>query len=178
MQVGLEYLEDWELYRRVLVEGICRARQSVWIATANLKDVRVPGPVGFRPIAFQFAQLCAGGVEVRVLHGSGPSEAFLHSFRESGLNSENLFAARRCPRVHLKAVLIDMQQLYLGSANITGAGLGAKSEDRRNFEIGILTADPVLIDRVASLFRVIWDGKMCEGCGRRNICYCPLEQMA
>ena len=31
---------------------------------------------------------------------------------------------RQCPRVHLKTIIVDGEQLYLGSANLTGAGLG------------------------------------------------------
>ncbi len=46
---------------------------------------------------------------------------------------------RRCPRLHAKAVIIDCRAMYLGSANLTGAGLGAKADKRRNFEMGIWT---------------------------------------
>ena len=38
--------------------------------------------------------------------------------------------------------------MYLGSANLTGAGLGAKADGRRNFEMGIWTESPALIDAV------------------------------
>lgn len=32
-----------------------------------------------------------------------------------------------------------MDTAYIGSANLTGAGIGMKSAQRRNFEAGILT---------------------------------------
>jgi phosphatidylserine/phosphatidylglycerophosphate/cardiolipin synthase-like enzyme len=44
-----------------------------------------------------------------------------------------------CPRVHLKSLIIDGRFAYVGSANLTGAGMGAKSDRRRNFESGIIT---------------------------------------
>ena len=82
---------------------------------------------------------------------------------------------RRCPRTHFKAAIVDGQRLYLGSANLTGAGLGAKSAGRRNFEVGLVTDDPALVDAVADLFEAIWSGAMCKRCQRQNFCPAPLE---
>lgn len=82
---------------------------------------------------------------------------------------------RRCPRTHFKAAVVDGQQVYLGSANLTGAGLGAKSGSRRNFEIGLLSDDPALVDAVADLFEAIWSGAMCRDCDRTDYCPEPLE---
>ena len=53
---------------------------------------------------------------------------------------------RQCPRVHLKLIAVDGSSLYLGSANFTGAGLGAKGDGRRNFEMGIVTDDEGMLD--------------------------------
>jgi phosphatidylserine/phosphatidylglycerophosphate/cardiolipin synthase-like enzyme len=85
---------------------------------------------------------------------------------------------RRCPRVHQKTILADGKLLYIGSANLTGAGVGAKSENRRNFEVGIITDEPAMIDRADSLFELIWCGDMCLKCGRKSVCPCPLESPA
>jgi phosphatidylserine/phosphatidylglycerophosphate/cardiolipin synthase-like enzyme len=86
------------------------------------------------------------------------------------------FEMRLCPRVHLKMVAVDGTYLYLGSANFTGAGLGAKGEGRRNFEMGIATDDDVLLDRAQERFDAIWSGRMCKGCRLRSICPKPLDQ--
>jgi phosphatidylserine/phosphatidylglycerophosphate/cardiolipin synthase-like enzyme len=82
---------------------------------------------------------------------------------------------RQCPRVHFKAVVIDGAQLYLGSANWTGAGLGAKGEGRRNFELGFVTADDLLLDQVQSLYEEVWRGARCAGCRLRQDCPGPLD---
>ena len=177
MDGNLRYIENEELFDTVVLDGILKARRSVLIATANLKDLHVPSRGKYRSIAYEYAVLCEGGVEVNILHGGVPSEPFLHSFKDSGLSNEKLFTARRCPRVHFKAVIMDANTLYLGSANMTGAGLGAKSETRRNFETGVLTTDTEMIERVTSLFQEIWEGRKCNSCGRHNVCYCPLEEM-
>ena len=65
--------------------------------------------------------------------------------------------------------------MYLGSANLTGAGLGAKSQRRRNFEAGIWTDELRLIDPVTDMLDSIWTGRQCESCGRKEHCPVPLE---
>jgi hypothetical protein len=75
-------------------------------------------------------------------------------------------------------VIVDCAAMYLGSANLTGAGLGAKADRRRNFELGVWTQSSALIDGVLESFNAIWEGRHCEGCGRRNVCPMPLEEPA
>jgi len=79
-----------------------------------------------------------------------------------------------CPRVHLKTVIVDAELLYLGSANWTGAGLGAKGEGRRNFELGIVSSDEQLLDQVQALYDTIWRGEPCTDCKLRDTCEAPL----
>lgn len=176
MNVELEFLEGDELYPRVVLETMLRAKANLWIATANVKDCQIQLRGRYRSIVEAFAALCSKGVEVRLLHAGIPSASFLGSLKESGLAGNRNFRMRRCPRVHFKAVLADDRHLHLGSANLTGAGLGAKSPRRRNFEVGFLTPDATLIERVARLFHHIWEGLACPDCGRRRVCYVPLEE--
>ena len=84
---------------------------------------------------------------------------------------------RRCPRVHLKMIAIDGALLYLGSANFTGAGLGAKGESRRNFEAGVLTDDDLLLDEMQGTFDAIWTGRHCKGCALRGVCPAPIDTL-
>jgi hypothetical protein len=73
-------------------------------------------------------------------------------------------------------VIVDCAWMYLGSANLTGAGLGAKGQTRRNFELGVITRAAPLIDAVMEQFNAIWEGRHCPTCGRRNVCPVPLEE--
>ena len=82
---------------------------------------------------------------------------------------------RMCPRVHLKLVIVDGRFLYLGSANFTGAGLGAKGSGRRNFEIGVVTDDPLWLDETQEMFDRIWRGAECLRCTLRATCPRPCE---
>src|SRR5581483_10465617 len=128
--------------------ALAGARTSVWIATANVKQLMIEAPVGTRarargryvPILDTIQSLCDRGVQVRLLHAAPPSGPFRQELaaRKARLGPPR-FEMRACPRVHLKMIAIDGAQLYLGSANFTGAGLGAKGDGRRNFEMGILT---------------------------------------
>ncbi|MCL2317152.1 MAG: phospholipase D family protein [Actinomycetia bacterium] len=58
--------------------------------------------------------------------------------------------------------------MYVGSANLTGAGIGMKSDARRNFEAGVLTDSAVLAEQAIEQFDAIWRGDHCAGCGRRE----------
>lgn len=167
---GPEHLE------RVVRGGMARARVSLDIMTADLKAMLVPNsPLGggeAPSVIKLFRRLAERGVEVRVLHAGVPSSAALEELR-GGLPPGLML--RRCPRLHAKAVVIDASRMYLGSANLTGAGLGAKSPKRRNFELGIWTEATSLIDATLEQFNALWEGHECKTCGRRDVCPVPLE---
>lgn len=166
-----------------VIPALRSARTSVWIATANLKELLIEDPRAtarsrsrFHSVLEVFSALAQQKVELRILHAAPPSGPFRRSFdRRSRLYKGGL-ELRQCPRVHLKTVIIDGRLCYLGSANWTGAGLGAKGEGRRNFEIGMLTEDEDVIDQVQAMYEAIWSGRMCKTCKLRNSgCEAPLD---
>jgi phosphatidylserine/phosphatidylglycerophosphate/cardiolipin synthase-like enzyme len=170
-----------------LAEAFSRCRHRLFIATADVKDLHVPGDGDSRDdrstrtrrkpaksILEIFFELAERGVEIRLLHGGVPSEPFIERIKELGLPTT--MAMRRCPRMHAKAVIVDGRWMYLGSANLTGAGLGAKSERRRNFEAGICTENISLIDGAADMLEDVWSGRHCTNCGRKKQCPVPLEE--
>lgn len=168
-----------------VIEAVLAAERSVWIATANLKELMVEDPrlvpgrrrgrTRYRSVLEVFAELAQRGVEVRILHASLPSRAFREHFDAIDSLVEGAVAMRSCPRVHLKAVIIDAALLYLGSANWTGAGLGAKGTGRRNFELGLVTDDDAVIDEVQAIYDRIWRGGECGSCKLRDECEMPLD---
>ena len=81
-----------------------------------------------------------------------------------------LFRSLLCPRVHFKCVIVDGWFAYSGSANLTGAGMGAKSSKRRNFESGIITTDPEMIEAIMDQFDAVWMGRFCPDCQRKQFC--------
>jgi phosphatidylserine/phosphatidylglycerophosphate/cardiolipin synthase-like enzyme len=164
------------LYDEVIQGGVARARESVWISTANVKELFVERPgLGRRvgSVVNLFAELQARRVELKLLHAELPSRRFRAAFdRHPELVAGGLMM-KQCPRVHMKAVIVDGAWLYLGSANFTGAGLGMKGDDKRNFELGFVTEDFELLDRVQAMFDALWRGAPCQSCKLRDVCPDP-----
>jgi phosphatidylserine/phosphatidylglycerophosphate/cardiolipin synthase-like enzyme len=73
-------------------------------------------------------------------------------------------------------VIVDGLFAYLGSANFTGAGLGAKSEKTRNLEVGITSKDPELVKKLIDLFDTFWMGSHCHDCALRKDCPDPIGE--
>lgn len=171
----VELIVDEAHLQRVVWDGLARAKVSVDIATADFKAVMLPQNNTRQAISIieLFRRLAGRGVEVRLLHAGVPSGPALAELREdvpAGLS------IRRCPRLHAKFVVVDAAGMYLGSANLTGAGLGAKSPERRNFEMGIWTTRSDLIDQAMARFNQLWEGHRCDNCKRRDVCPVPLEE--
>jgi phosphatidylserine/phosphatidylglycerophosphate/cardiolipin synthase-like enzyme len=182
--VDLELLVHDAHYPAV-VDRVLAAQRSVWIATANLKELMVEdrrlvpgrrrGALRFRSVLAAFDELAQRGVELRILHAAPPSRAFRKSFDRAKHLVRGGLELRECPRNHLKLVIIDGAEVYLGSANWTGAGIGAKNEERRNFEMGILSRDERLLDTTQDAFDRIWRGAECAECRLREMCPMPLD---
>jgi phosphatidylserine/phosphatidylglycerophosphate/cardiolipin synthase-like enzyme len=169
-----ELIAGQALYRRVVLDKLSHARESVWISTANVKAMLVEEGGRFAPVADLFARLARAGVEIRLLHAELPSRPFRAAFDKQSILVRGGMTLKICPRVHFKCVLVDGAWLYLGSANLTGAGLGAKHADARNFELGVLTEDFSTIDQVAALFESVWSGKSCATCRLHDVCPDPI----
>lgn len=163
-------------YKRLLQELVPSARKFVWIATADLKDLHVAGAGGkFRPFLGELADLVERGIDVRLIHAKEPGPRFREDFdRFPVLIESDHFERVLCPRMHAKIVLVDGEAAYVGSANLTGAGIGAKSSQRRNFEAGVLTRDRETVGELMEYLDTLWIGEHCEGCGRRDVCPDPI----
>jgi phosphatidylserine/phosphatidylglycerophosphate/cardiolipin synthase-like enzyme len=184
-RASVSFVVDRAHYEHVTL-AIARARTSVWIATANVKQLMTEAPVGTRdrargryvPILDTLQSLCDRGVQVRLLHATPPSRPFR---QELAARADRLarprFEMRMCPRVHMKMIAIDGALLYLGSANFTGAGLGAKGDGRRNFELGVLTDDDWMLDAAQARFDFVWRGAECGACRLRRECPAPIDRL-
>ncbi|MEM7576371.1 MAG: phospholipase D family protein [Planctomycetota bacterium] len=176
-----ELVADAQHLDRVVRRGMLEAKVSLDIMTADFKAMLVPSPgktTGRRSapsIVAHLLKLAQRGIEIRVLHAGVPSGAALRELKKAS-PLPNTLVLRRCPRLHAKAVIVDASAMYLGSANLTGAGLGAKADQNRNFELGIWTESAELIEPVSASFNELWEGARCEGCGRRDVCPVPLEE--
>ena len=125
-----------------------------------------------KPFLAVLAQLIKKGVEVRLIHAKEPGPAFREDFDKYPALFDGLERAL-CPRVHFKILVFDGQTAYVGSANLTGAGIGMNGEGTRNFEAGILTDNPELVEQAMNQFDAVWIGKHCARCKRKVFCGDP-----
>lgn len=170
-----KFILNREIYEEVIREAVPKSEHQLWIATADIKDMYVEYTGRMVPFLQILAGLLKRGVGIRLIHAKEPGSAFRQDFdRFPGL--WKYLERVLCPRVHFKCIIIDGRLAYFGSANLTGAGMGAKAAVRRNFENGVWTDDPVLIDPLAEQFDSVWRGSHCLKCGRRKYCIdCPLD---
>ena len=166
------YISNTTHYKEVL-ERIKAVKHTLWIGTADIKDVYVEVDGEVKPLLGLIAQLIRRGVEVRLIHAKEPGQNFRDDFDKYPVLFDRLERVL-CPRVHFKILVFDCKEVYVGSANLTGAGLGMKSVTTRNFEAGILTDDPQIVEQAMNQFDEVWMGKHCKSCRRKDVCLDPI----
>ena len=165
----LEYITDREIYEQVICGQIPKAGQFLWLATSDLKDLYVDKSGAMVPFLEVLSDLVKKQVAVRLLHAKEPGPAFRKDFDRYPNLIEGVERIL-CPRVHFKSVVVDGRFAYNGSANLTGAGMGAKSKEKRNFESGFITTDKEIIEKIMQQYDEVWIGRHCKGCRRKEFC--------
>ena len=168
----LTYISNSSHYKEVL-SRVQSVKHTLWIGTADIKDLYVEVGNEKKPFLALIAQLIRRGVEVRLIHAKEPGPNFREDFDKYPVLFDGLERAL-CPRVHFKMLVFDGKEVYVGSANLTGAGIGMKGKDKRNFEAGILTDDPEIVEQAMNQFDEVWRGKHCKSCKRREFCPDPI----
>ena len=164
-----ELITDSEIYARVIRKAIPEAREFVWIGTSDIKDLHVHQGRRMVPFLKTLSGLVEREVSIRLIHAKEPGPRFRTDFDRYPNLLEGIERVL-CPRVHFKCVVVDGAFAYTGSANLTGAGMGAKGENTRNFETGLVTTDPDLVRQIMDQFDGVWMGKHCRPCKRKEYC--------
>jgi len=128
----LTYISNSSHYKEVL-SRVSSVKHLLWIGTADIKDLYVEIGNEKKPFLALIAQLIRRGVEVRLIHAKEPGPNFREDFDKYPVLYDRLERVL-CPRVHFKMLVFDGKEVYIGSANLTGAGIGMKAETTRNFE--------------------------------------------
>jgi phosphatidylserine/phosphatidylglycerophosphate/cardiolipin synthase-like enzyme len=175
MPVRMTPLADREIYEQFTERYLVKARRFVWIATANVKATLVRYRGQFISFPDYMAIMVNQGVTFRIIHAELPSGPFRSRYEE--LDAAGRLSAGveflHCIRMHAKIFIVDGEVALVGSANLTGAGIGAKSENKRNFEIGFLFEGEQEILPYLDYFDFTWMGGPCLECGRRSLCPAP-----
>jgi phosphatidylserine/phosphatidylglycerophosphate/cardiolipin synthase-like enzyme len=167
--MSTEFITNKDIYEKVILERIPFAEKFVWLGTSDLKDLYVKKKSKMVPFLEVLSDLIKKGVEIRLIHAKEPGEIFREEFDKYPALIKGM-ERLLCPRVHFKIVIIDGTFAYTGSANLTGAGMGSKSENNRNFENGFITDNESLVGQILNQFDQVWMGKHCKKCGRKEFC--------
>ncbi len=170
--MNITFITNDQLYKQV-IEPIASASSFVWIGTADIKDLHVHHKNRVESFLSVLDSLLNRKVAIRLLHAKEPGPIFRKSFDKYPLLWKNM-ERQLCPRVHFKHIIIDGKFAYSGSANLTGAGLGIKSPNTRNFESGFITTDPEIVKAIMKQFDEVWMGKYCKECKRKDYCHDPI----
>ena len=138
-----------------VIERIKDVKKTLWIGTADIKDLYVKDGRGTKPLLEVLSDLVKKGVAIRLIHAKEPGPAFRQDFDKSPALIEGMERVL-CPRVHFKIIIFDLKMAYVGSANLTGAGIGMKGENTRNFEAGILSTNKDFVKNAAEQFDSVW----------------------
>jgi len=166
------YISNIAHYKEVL-SRVLKVKHNLWIGTADIKDLYMEDSKQKKPFLAVLAGLIRRGVEVRLIHAKEPGPNFRVDFDKYPVLYDRLERVL-CPRVHFKMLVFDGKEVYIGSANLTGAGIGMKTDNKRNFEAGILTDDTEIVEQAMNQFDEVWIGKHCKACKRREYCSDPI----
>ena len=167
-----------DIYTEFIREQLPQAKRYLWIVTADIKDLHIDVNNRFQPLLEVLNDLVLSGVAVRLIHAKEPGPRFREEFdRFNALIDNDLFERILCPRVHTKAVVIDGILGFVGSANLTGAGMGAKHADRRNFEAGFVFDDRQQLNQLMTWIDELYLGEHCRTCKRRDYCPDPIDEL-
>ncbi len=165
----IEFIVNKDIYERVVLKEIPKVKNFLWIGTSDIKNLHIKRGAKMIPFLKLLSELIGENISVRLIHAKEPDPKFCVEFDKH----KNLITGLErilCPRVHFKCVVIDGKFAYVGSANLTGAGIGAKGKTRRNFEMGFITNDEKIIAQIMDEFDALWMGKYCEKCSRKEYC--------
>jgi phosphatidylserine/phosphatidylglycerophosphate/cardiolipin synthase-like enzyme len=170
--MSISFITNEQLYTQAIVP-VANATSYVWIGTADIKDLHVQHKGTIQSFLSVLDTLVKKKIAIRLLHAKEPGDNFRKSFDKYPMLWENM-ERQLCPRIHFKHIIIDGKYAYSGSANLTGAGLGIKSKDTRNFESGFVTTDQEIIKAIMNQFDEVWMGKFCKSCKRKVYCGDPI----
>lgn len=172
----LQVIANEEIYQKVFLEIMPETKKFLWIGTADIKDLHVEDSGRMKPLLQILATMVKKGIEIRMIHAKEPGPRFREDFdRFPELYSTERFERVLCPRTHFKIMVFDGRIVYSGSANLTGAGMGARGIHKRNFETGFITDEPAIVDSIMRQFDQVFMGEFCEKCAHREICPDPIR---
>ena len=166
-----------ENFFQEVIKRVCAAKSSIKIMTGdfNLFRLEPTKKQGKKygdgtPFLDFLMEKANEGIFVQIIR-SETSRYFQDGIERAYSKVHNdCFSVWLCIRNHAKVVIVDDKIAYIGSANMTRAGLGQPYASPGNFEIGILTEDAEMIALLNEQFADIKRYKFCDDCHRKKDC--------
>ncbi len=153
--------KNMEIFKKV-ISRIHKTKTSLIIGTYNLQDIQIEVGGLSTSLSEVLKKLARRGVKVLIILAPFMQRSqFIHTIRNNRLDSGNILI-RFCRRMHFKTIISDLQYAYIGTANLSGAGVGMKSIRKRNFELGFVTYNTNVIADIATTFMEIFNGEYCS----------------
>jgi phosphatidylserine/phosphatidylglycerophosphate/cardiolipin synthase-like enzyme len=168
MEAEVKFIFDEEHYEVLINKVLLKAKKYVWLTTANVKNMYIGKEKDWFSFIDVLEELVKKRVNIVIVHAGKPSDSFLNKIEK--ISRSRYFSLFQCQRNHQKIVVSDDEVAYLGSANVTGAGIGGKKEDRRNFEAGVITIDKNVISMLKDRINRIISYQVCPQCHYRKEC--------
>lgn len=166
-----------ENHYQEIIQLLSSAKSSMKIMTADFRFIKLKSSLkhdkqikeGLSFIRY-LMERAEQGISVQIIC-SDPTNNFMKEYEElcKKMNTDN-FQIFFCKRNHAKAVIVDNEIAYIGSANFTKAGVGQGVLSKGNFEVGIITENHEIILSLNSHFSNIIKGDYCEKCHRAMTC--------
>ena len=166
-----------ESHYKEVIERISAAKSSIKIMTGDFKRFKLK-PTAKQgknyndgtPFIKHLMEKAGKGISVQIIC-SRPSKSFKEEYDAlyERIKPKNL-RIYYCERNHSKVVIVDNKVAYVGSANVTPAGLAQGVMSPGNFEAGILTENHQFISQLNTLFSKIMNGDYCYNCHLANKC--------
>ena len=160
-----------------VIGRICAAKSSIRIMTGDFKRFKLK-PTAKQgknyndgtPFIKHLMEKAGKGISVQIIC-SRPSKSFKEEYDAlyEKIKPKN-FRIYFCERNHSKVVIVDNKVAYVGSANVTPAGLAQGIMSPGNYEVGILTENHQFISQLNTLFSKIMNGDYCYNCHLANKC--------
>lgn len=157
---GFSYIQDEEHFTEVLPK-IAEVKRSLKIATANLQNVSVPVQIKGKEKMIKLCDLFLSLVE-RGVHVQVVCMKPLGFFNNTKINCPQLldhplFELRLNEHNHMKLFIFDNECAYFGSANITSAAVGKRTNRQRNYEAGMLVWGTNMMMAPLQHFETSWN---------------------